>query len=110
MAASKITDDNGDISKEDFIKISQDYKLLDFGNIMTGGDIKSSGSKRQNRSNTNNNNMVHLQGGKVGETTFPGTFFLKTCSIIVRGNVVLEHSDNANLFHASKLLLESCLN
>ena len=70
-AAGKITDDNGDISKEDFVKIAQDYKLLDFSNIMAGDTIKQ-GSKKQSKSlsNNNNNNNHHvksagLQGGKV---------------------------------------------
>ena len=65
-AASKITDENGDISKEDFVKIAQDSKLLDFGNVMGGDGIKQSSTKKQSRSHNNNNNAGQaLKGGKV---------------------------------------------
>ena len=37
---SKILDDNGDITKDDFIKFSQDSKLLDFGNLMGEGGVR----------------------------------------------------------------------
>ena len=37
---SKILDDNGDIAREDFIKFSQDSKLLDFGNLMGEGGVR----------------------------------------------------------------------
>ena len=33
-AVAKITDDNGDIAKDDFVKFCMDSKLLDFGNVM----------------------------------------------------------------------------
>ena len=38
---SKILDDNGDIGREDFIKFSQDSKLLDFGNLMGEVGVKT---------------------------------------------------------------------
>ena len=69
-AASKITDDNGEIVKEDFIKISQDSKLLDFGNVMGGDGMKQSSTKKPSRS-YNNNNVAHgLKGGKVFKVEF----------------------------------------
>ena len=37
---SKILDDNGDIARDDFIKFSQDSKLLDFGNVMGEGGVR----------------------------------------------------------------------
>ena len=37
---SKILDDNGDIGRDDFIKFSQDSKLLDFGNVMGEGGVR----------------------------------------------------------------------
>ena len=48
-ASAKITDDNGDISKEDFVKIAQDSKLLDFGNVMAGDGMKGTSVKKQSR-------------------------------------------------------------
>ena len=65
-AASKITDENGYISKEDFVKIAQDNKLLDFGNAMGGDGMKQSTTKKPSR--TYNNNAGPGQGlhnGKV---------------------------------------------
>ena len=32
----KVTNDKGDVSKEDFVKIALENKLLDFGNAMSG--------------------------------------------------------------------------
>ena len=64
-AAAKITDDNGDISKEDFVKIAQDNKLLDFGNIMGGDGMKQGSAKKQSRTYNNNNVSQGFQGGKV---------------------------------------------
>ena len=37
---SKILDENGEITKDDFIKFSQDSKLLDFGNLMGEGGVR----------------------------------------------------------------------
>ena len=37
---SKFLDDNGEIAREDFIKFSQDSKLLDFGNVMGEGGVR----------------------------------------------------------------------
>ena len=68
-AASKITDDNGDISKEDFVKIAQDNKLLDFGNVMGGDGMKQGSAKKQSRTYNNNNVGQGLKGGKVFEYT-----------------------------------------
>ena len=69
-AASKITDENGEIAKEDFIKISQDSKLLDFGNVMGGEGMKQSSTKKPSRS-YNNSNVTHgLKGGKVFIVSF----------------------------------------
>ena len=64
-ASVKITDENGDISKEDFVKIAQDSKLLDFGNAMGGDGNKQQSVKKQQRT-YNNNAGAGLQGGKVG--------------------------------------------
>jgi hypothetical protein len=64
-AAAKITDDEGDISKEDFVKIAQDQKLLDFGNIMGGDGMKQGSAKKQSRTYNNNNAANGFQGGKV---------------------------------------------
>ena len=36
----KILDDNGEIARDDFIKFSQDSKLLDFGNVMGDGGVR----------------------------------------------------------------------
>ena len=69
-AASKITDDNGDISKEDFVKIAQDNKLLDFGNIMGGDGMKQGSAKKQSRTYNNNNAAQGFQGGKVSISYF----------------------------------------
>ena len=38
---SKVTNDNGEVSKEDFIKIALENKLLDFGNVMAGGGAET---------------------------------------------------------------------
>ena len=38
--AVKFKDDNGDIAKDDFIKLGMENKLLDFGNAMGGEVIK----------------------------------------------------------------------
>ena len=46
-ASNKITDDNGDISKEDFVKMAQDSILLDFGNVKAG--MKGITVKKQSR-------------------------------------------------------------
>ena len=53
-ASAKITDENGDISKEDFVKIAQDSKLLDFGNAMGGDGMKQQSAKKQSRTYNNN--------------------------------------------------------
>ena len=64
--ASKITDVDGDISKEEFVKIAQDNKLLDFGNVMGGDGMKQGSAKKQSRSYNDNNNVGQgLKGGKV---------------------------------------------
>ena len=68
-AVSKITDDNGNISKEDFVKIAQDNKLLDFGNVMGGDGMKQGSAKKQSRTYNNNNVGQGLKGGKVFEYT-----------------------------------------
>jgi hypothetical protein len=47
-AAAKITDDNGDISKEDFVKIAQDNKLLDFGHVMGGDGMRGVPGRKGN--------------------------------------------------------------
>ena len=73
-AASKITDDNGEIVKEDFIKISQDSKLLDFGNVMGGDGMKQSSTKKPSRSYNSNNVPNGLKGGKVFKVIFLGNF------------------------------------
>ena len=74
-AAAKITDNHGDISKEDFVKLAQDNKLLDFGNAMGGDSVKQGAVKKQQRTYIHNNNntgqqsraqaAVGTQGGKV---------------------------------------------
>ena len=69
-AVSKITDDNGDISKEDFVKIAQDNKLLDFGNVMGGDGMKQGSAKKQSRTYNNNNVGQGLKGGKVCANLF----------------------------------------
>ena len=51
--AAKFLDEDGNISKEDFIKISQDFKLLDFGNVMAGVDNKPANNKRHTKSHSN---------------------------------------------------------
>ena len=62
---AKITDDNGDISKEVFVKIVQDNKLLDFGNIMGGDGMKQGSAKKQSRTYSHTNAATEFQGGKV---------------------------------------------
>ena len=46
---SKVTDECGDVSKEDFVKIALENKLLDFGNVMSGGDPLNKAQKKNNK-------------------------------------------------------------
>ena len=64
---AKITSDNGDISKEDFIKIAQDYKLLDFGSAMGGDNSKQSSSKKPARAPVQRSGRTTQRASKVGE-------------------------------------------
>ena len=64
---AKITSDNGDISKEDFIKIAQDYKLLDFGNAMGGENSKQTSSKKPARAPVQRSSRTTQRASKVGE-------------------------------------------
>jgi len=66
-ASNKITDDNGDISKEDFVKIAQDSKLLDFGNVMAGDGMKGVSAKKQSR--TYNPTAASGQGFQAGKSS-----------------------------------------
>ena len=43
---SKVTDENGEVAKEDFIKIALENKLLDFGNVMAGGGGETNRQKK----------------------------------------------------------------
>ena len=61
--SSKVSDENGDVSRVDFFKLAIDNKLLDFGNVMAGDPIKSS-QKRSTRS-TNYATGQDLPSGKV---------------------------------------------
>jgi len=45
---AKITDENGEISREDFIKFAHDNKLLDFGNL-TAGDVSKQKLSKTNQ-------------------------------------------------------------
>ena len=60
--ASKITDEDGEVSKDDFIKIAQDYKLLDFGSILSGETVKQGFVKDKAR---NTRSTSQLQSKKV---------------------------------------------
>jgi len=47
---SKVTDDKGEVSKDDFVKIALENKLLDFGNVMSGSDPIKSVQKKSSSS------------------------------------------------------------
>ena len=59
---SKVTDDNGEVAKEDFIKIALENKLLDFGNVMAGGGGEN---KRKTRAYSSYTTGQELGAGKV---------------------------------------------
>ena len=48
---AKVTDERGEVSKEDFVRIALENKLLDFGNVMGGDHIKNTQKKISKNSN-----------------------------------------------------------
>ena len=62
---SKVTDDNGEVAKEDFIKIALENKLLDFGNVMAGGGAETNRNQRKNRAYSSYTTGQELGAGKV---------------------------------------------
>ena len=61
--SSKVTDDNGYVSKDDFVKIAMENKLLDFGHVMAGDASR----KQKNSSKyTSYTTGQELGAGKVG--------------------------------------------
>ena len=62
---SKVTNDNGEVSKEDFIKIALENKLLDFGNVMAGGGAETNRNQRKNRAYSSYTTGQELGAGKV---------------------------------------------
>ena len=62
---SKVTDDNGEVSKDDFIKIALENKLLDFGNVMAGGGGENSRNQRKSRAYSSYTTGQELGAGKV---------------------------------------------
>ena len=66
---SKVTDECGDVSKEDFVKIALENKLLDFGNVMSGGDPLNKAQKKNNKY-SNYTTGQEIPAGKVCKSVF----------------------------------------
>ena len=62
---SKVTDDNGEVAKEDFIKIALENKLLDFGNVMAGGGGENNRNQKKTRAYSSYTTGQELGTGKV---------------------------------------------
>ena len=61
---ARVTDDNGEVSKEDFVRIALENKLLDFGNVMAGDHMKNAQKKTTKSSNYTTGQDI--PSGKVG--------------------------------------------
>ena len=66
-----MTDERGDVSKEDFVKIALDNKLLDFGNVMSGADpIKNVQKKSSTNKYSNYSTGQEMPSGKVNQSKY----------------------------------------
>ena len=65
---SKVTDECGDVSKEDFVKIALENKLLDFGNVMSGDPLKN--AQKKNNKYSNYTTGQEIPAGKVCKSVF----------------------------------------
>lgn len=61
---ARVTDDNSEVSKEDFVRIALENKLLDFGNVMAGDHMKN--AQKNTKKYSNYTTGQDVPSGKVG--------------------------------------------
>ena len=79
---SKVTDECGDVSKEDFVRIALENKLLDFGNVMSGDPLKN--AQKKNNKYSNYTTGQEIPSGKVGKVSILNIIFSANMEIKFR--------------------------